>query len=464
MQSRNTANNRGRNRRRRSVGALALGTALLASACGSATAAQDTTAGDSAPALDSAAAQTTTTEAEAAAEAARTVRVTIENIASFPITDSGSFAVPVGGDEPGPALPGDAYTFNVAANAGDRLSFATMFVQSNDWFFAPDPAGIELFDADGQPIGGDVTDQIFVFDSGTEIDQTVGEGADQAPRQAGPDTGDDDTDMNVRLVDRSAADYISVLVEPGADGTFDVTIKNDSSMALVPTPLAPGVYAAHGPDATLFTVGAPDDGLGLEALAEDGDAAPLAASLATLTGTTTPLAPGAWAAHGEDVALYTLGSADVGLGLEALAEDGDPSALAEALGGIESVAAAGAFNTPVGASEPGPALPGDAYSFEATVADGQRLSFATMFVQSNDWIFATPSEGLTLDELNGDITDRLVVVDVGTEVDQRPGFGADQAPRQNGPDTGAADPDDQVRPVDGRSAGRYVRVTVEDIG
>ena len=306
MQSRNTAKNRGRNRPRRTVGALALGTAYWP-----ALAARDRRPAAARTVLsrravqDGAAAQTTTTGAEAAAEAARTVRVTIENIASFPITDSGSFAVPVGADEPGPALPGDAYTFNVAANPGDRLSFATMFVQSNDWFFAPDPAGIELFDADGQPIGGNVTDQIFVFDSGTEIDQTVGEGADQAPRQAGPDTGDDDADSNIRLVDRSAADYVSVLIEPGADGTFDVTIKNDSSMALVPTPLAPGVYAAHGPDAKLFTVGAPDDGLGLEALAEDGDAAPLAASLAMLTGTTTPLAPGAWAAHGDDVALYT---------------------------------------------------------------------------------------------------------------------------------------------------------------
>ena len=64
-----------------------------------------------------------------------------------------------------------------------------MFVQSNDWFFAPDPAlGIALYDDEGAPISGDVTDQILVWDSGTEVDQEPGTGADQAPRQAGPDT------------------------------------------------------------------------------------------------------------------------------------------------------------------------------------------------------------------------------------------------------------------------------------
>lgn len=341
-----------------------------------------------------------------------------------------------------------------------------MFVQSNDWFFAPDPAGIELFDVDGRPIGGfdhsrEVTDQILLFDAGTETDQTLGEGADQASRQAGPDTGDDDSDPTVRLVDRPASDYISVLIEPGEGGAFDVTIESDSSMALVPTPLAPGVYAAHGPEAALFTVGEADPGQGLEALAEDGDPALLTDALGSLTGTVTPLAPGAWAVHGPEIRLYELGSPDAGLGLEALAEDGDAAPLAEALGGADAVEFAGAFTTPDGAAEAGPALPGDSYSFEANLGDAEQLSFATMFVQSNDWIFATPAAGLGVDQLDGDITDQLVTIDVGTEADQRPGFGTDQAPRQSGPDTGADDPDDRVRVVEGIDLTRDLRVTVE---
>ncbi len=52
-----------------------------------------------------------------------------------------------------PAFPGEAYEFSFTAAPGDRLRFATMFVQSNDWIFSPASGGIELFDADGDPTG-----------------------------------------------------------------------------------------------------------------------------------------------------------------------------------------------------------------------------------------------------------------------------------------------------------------------
>lgn len=389
------------------------------------------------------------------------VTVTIENIAEFPIGDSGVFSTPDGADEPGPALPGSSYSFAVTAAPGQRLSFATMLVQSNDWFLAPMPEGIALYD-DGAPISGDVTDRIHVFDAGTEADQPFGEGADQAPRQSDPDTGADDPDDTVRLLgERHAGDYVGVVVESQGDGVFRVTVNNESAMATVPSPLAPGVFAAHTEEVALFELGQADPGYGLEPLAEDGDAAALGEFLAGITGTTTPLAPGAYAAHGDTVALYGLGGTDAGLGLEALAEDGDPTGLAAALAGLEAVGHSGAFDTPVGADQPGPLLPGGSYTFEVPIVDGERLSFATMFVQSNDWIIATPGDGLDLSAIEGDISDQLLVVDVGTEIDQTPGLGADQAPRQSGPDAGADDPDTEVRLVEGRSAERYVRVTVE---
>ena len=69
---------------------------------------------------------------------------------------------------PGPAGPGAAYEFTVEAYPGQYLTFATMFVQSNDWIFAPGEEGIALFDMDGNPLGGDITDQIFLWDAGTE--------------------------------------------------------------------------------------------------------------------------------------------------------------------------------------------------------------------------------------------------------------------------------------------------------
>jgi hypothetical protein len=123
------------------------------------------------------------------------------------------FNTPVGADSPGPAGPGAAYEFTVDAYAGQYLTFATMFVQSNDWFFAPGADGIQLFDADGNPIAGDITDQVFLWDAGTEVDQTPGEGADQAPRQAGPDTGEAENGA-VELVEGFQDYQIIVTITP----------------------------------------------------------------------------------------------------------------------------------------------------------------------------------------------------------------------------------------------------------
>jgi hypothetical protein len=79
--------------------------------------------------------------------------------------------------------------FTVTANPGDRLSFATMFVQSNDKFYAPAGGGLALFDAAGNPVSGDLTDSVRLFDAGTEVDQQPGAGPDQAPRQKGANQG-----------------------------------------------------------------------------------------------------------------------------------------------------------------------------------------------------------------------------------------------------------------------------------
>ena len=105
------------------------------------------------------------------------------------VRSAAAFALPDDAPEAGPALPGSGYTFTFEAVPGDYLSFATMFVQSNDWFFAPASSGISLFDGDA-PLEGDITDLVLLWDAGTEVDETPGEGANQAPRQSGPNTGD----------------------------------------------------------------------------------------------------------------------------------------------------------------------------------------------------------------------------------------------------------------------------------
>lgn len=437
----------------RRLAALAVAAALTMAACSTADGGDDETTTSSGPTTTTTAPATTTT---APTPEATTFLVEVANVSNgFVARQADVFNTPSDADEPGPALPGSAYAWTFAAAPGERLSFATMFVQSNDWFFAPAQDGLALFDEEGQPVTGDVTDEILLFDSGTEIDETPGEGENQAPRQSGPDTGDTDPDNTVRQVaDRTVSDYIAVTLDH--DGSeFTITVDNVSEDADVPTPLAPGVAVVHSSGNPLFTEGAPDAGYGLEAIAEDGDPSGLAAWFADVTGVTGPLAPGVAVVDGT---LFTAGAPDAGLGLEGLAEDGTAGPFGEAVGGV-------VFAVPSDGTEPGPAFPGTSYSFEVSALPGQTLNFATMLVQSNDWFFALGADGIALFDTDGapiagDITGSVSLWDAGTEIDQVPGVGADQAPRQAGPDTGADDENDLIRLVDGFDPADYVLVTI----
>lgn len=99
------------------------------------------------------------------------------------------------GEAPGapPIAPGGAFEFTIDAEPGHRLSFASMFVPSNDVFLAPGAAGIELWPPEGEPVSGDVSDAIDLWDAGTEPNaEPPGEGPDQAPAQDSPDQGEDE--------------------------------------------------------------------------------------------------------------------------------------------------------------------------------------------------------------------------------------------------------------------------------
>jgi len=130
-----------------------------------------------------------------------TFTITIANVtAASEHFASGSFAVPVGGSDPAPIGPGGAYELRFGAAPGHMLSFATMMVQSNDLFYAPDGDGIALYDGD-TPVTGDVTGQLMLWDAGTEANEEPGLGLNQAPRQGDPNMGPADSDNTVHLVD-----------------------------------------------------------------------------------------------------------------------------------------------------------------------------------------------------------------------------------------------------------------------
>lgn len=114
--------------------------------------------------------------------------------------ETGIFYKPVGASGDEELWPGKAYEFTVTANPGDKLSFVTMLMQSNDLVYAPEDGHLELFDGQGRPVTGDVSSRIVLYDVGTEANQHPRDGRDTGMNQSDLNTGPMEDDI-VRPVD-----------------------------------------------------------------------------------------------------------------------------------------------------------------------------------------------------------------------------------------------------------------------
>ena len=358
---------------------------------------------------------------------------------------SGVFNTPVGADAPGPAFPNDSYEFEFYAAPGHLLSTAFMYVQSNDLIFTTPANGLPLFNPDGTPISGDISAEFGLYDAGTEVNQEPGVGPDQAPRQAGTNTGMDENGVITPIAEvddgftyPAVTDLIQVSITPGEGNKFTLTINNISGGDVPVVPLSPGVWVIHNDDVQLLTPGEAASA-GLEDIAEDGDPTVLGDFLMANSGIFTPISPGAFAVHDSSVMpIFVEGDPSLGNGLEEIAEDGMPGMMNSFLSTAMGVSMHGI----IAPEPPGPVFPGEAITFKFYANGGDYLNFVTMFIQSNDYFFAFADTGLPLftesgNPMTGDVTAYVQLWDAGTEVDQFPGVGPDQAPRQAGPDTGA---------------------------
>lgn len=360
------------------------------------------------------------------------VTISVENVLnSRPLVESGTFQGP---GTPPVIFPGQSVSIHFAAAKGEALSFATMYGWSNDLFFAPDNPGISVYDASGNPIQGDVSSQIKLWDNGTRINQPPGAAVNH------PGTADNKKITEVMGTDAQGNKYLpasqlikATLVYDG-NSYFTLTLKNTSGGTANETPLSPGVWAvsyiAGGNllnPAPLYTKDQ-FTANGLTSIAEAGNNAPLSTYISSITGVFTPLSPVLVVVYnGIDNPVYKVGEKDRGEGLKQLAQQGNATILAASLknkAGVKAVYVLPAPGTTV-------LLPvinenaGGKVSQAIRVVKGDRLAIATMYGFSNDWFFATADNGVD-PTVKADISSSVALYDNGTAIDQFPGAGVTQ--------------------------------------
>ncbi len=355
--------------------------------------------------------------------------------------------------------PGERKTYNFVAGIGSHLSLATMLVESNDLFYGFEEKGFLLYDDDGAAITGDITYALHLWDAGTEINEVLGQGMNQPPRQAVVNSGERE-DGVIQLVDSLQDDLVYPVTDSiirmtlAHDGNnqFALVIENISDSAPISSAFAPGVFTIHQADKYLFKA-AEKASTGLEAMAEDGDNSALWNQIAEKTGYTSIIGTGIYIAHPAGNPIFTNGEADRKQGLEILAESGNPEDLHEVLKDNTDFTEIGIFNNPVGNNVlnlGGKLVPGNRYEFSFEAQSGDFLSIANMLVETNDLFFAFADSGLELfpngEPINGDVTNQVQLWDGGTEINEFPGAGRFQPVRNGGQES--ADEGGVVRPLD----------------
>jgi hypothetical protein len=355
--------------------------------------------------------------------------ITVENVLqSQPVVESGTFqGSPL-------IMPGQSTTITFSAAKGEAISFATMYGWSNDLFFAPANPGILVYDKDGNPVEGDVSSQVKLWDNGTRINQQPGSTVNH------PGTADSKNITEVNGTDAQGNTYlpawqlVKATLKYNGNSNFTLTLANTSGGTANETPLSPGVWTisyivggnllAPNP---LYLAGAPT-AHGLTNIAEAGDNSVLSAYVKTITGIFTPLSPILVVVYnGIDDPIYKVGELDRGQGLKYLAQRGVADTLANYLKGLKGVKYVYILPDP-NSKVLLPVINGQAgskVSQEIKVVKGDRLAIATMYGFSNDWFFASPAGGLDATQ-TGDLSSSIQLYNDGTAVDQFPGAGVTQ--------------------------------------
>lgn len=358
--------------------------------------------------------------------------ISVENVLnSQPLVESGTFH---GTGTPALILPGQSVTIQFSAAKGEALTFATMYGWSSDLFFAPANPGILPYDNNGNPIEGDVSSQIKLWDNGTRVNAAPGATITH------PGTAESKNITEVTGIDAqgntypAASQLVSANLKYDGSSVFTLTLKNISGGTKNETPLSPGVWAVSyiaggnllNPN-PLFIAGKPTAN-GLTNIAEAGDNTILSSYVKGITGIFTPLSPILVVIYnGIDNPIYKVGENDRGKGLKPLAQQGNADTLAAYLKtfpGVKQVYVLPAASTRVLLPVTG-GQQGGVVSTDFSAAKGDRLAIATMYGFSNDWFFASTDNGIDATQ-KGDVSNTIQLFDNGTAVNQFPGAGITQ--------------------------------------
>lgn len=358
--------------------------------------------------------------------------VTIENVLkSQPLVESGTFQ---GSGSPALIMPGQSTTITFSAAKGEALSFATMYGASNDLFFAPANPGIQVYDNSGNPIEGDVSSQIKLWDNGSRVNQKPGATVSHpgvAETKNITEVSGTDAQGNTYL---AASKLVRATLKYNGNSTFTLTLQNISGGTTNQTPLSPGVWSVSyivggnllAPN-PLYAAGQPTAN-GLTNIAEAGDNSALSIYIKSITGIFTPLSPVLVVVYnGIDNPIYKTGATDAGKGLTPLAQQGNADTLAAYLKTVKGVKAVYVLPAPttkvllpqIGDNQ------GGIVSQQLNVSSGDRLAIATMYGFSNDWFFASTDNGVDATQ-KGDISSSIRLFDDGTAINQFPGAGLTQ--------------------------------------
>lgn len=307
-------------------------------------------------------------------------------------------------------LPSRSVSFSFSAGKKQKLMFATMYGASKDWFFASEQPGLTLFDDSGNPVTGDVSAQVRLWDNGTKDNST---GAAES--------------NNIALVPNVNASSLMNLMLTYNDTTsrFTLTITNTSGGTANETPFSPGVWAVSNYNGSQLLNAAPfftPNALSnpeITDIAQMGSVDKMVTKLNANTGIMTGISPALVVVYtGNTNPIFELGQNDKGLGLKEIAQFGNSSKLMASLKTLPNVK--GVYV--VGSAPVAPSQKVTA-TFEASAGD--KIAYATMFGFSNDWFYANDQDIMATDK--ADVTAKTSLFDSGTGIDQYPGAGNHQA-------------------------------------